>query len=427
MVTDVPQSMTAKTGPRVAYVTGVYPAMSLTFIEREIEALRRQGMDIRTVAIRKPDAKIGLGTASDFGREEAAQGAQTHYLLEGLKSPAGFFAALGFVLARPGRVLKTLGFAFKHAPNGLKARLLQIAYFIEAVALARYVRLHQIDHMHNHFAGASLTVTMLASKLVDTPFSFTLHGPTDLMEPVAQQLGPKVAASRFVACISHYARSQCAIFAKPEHWSKLKIIHCGVQVDRYASIPREDDETRMLFVGRLAHVKGLPILFEALKQMGVRTPPTLKLRIVGDGPERTHLEALAAECEIDVTFTGFQTQDQVAEEMAACDFFVLPSLAEGVPVVLMEAMASRKPVIATRVAGVSELVEHGKSGLLTHAGDPAGLVDAILDMCDAPGRRQDMGDAGRAKVEAAFDIDDEAARLAMLFRDGPSNGARPGA
>lgn len=413
-------STPAKKQPKIAYVTGIYPAMSLTFIEREIQALRRLNFDITTVSIREPESSHGLGTDTDFGREEIAERSTTHYLLKELRSPAALLATAAFALTRPLRCLSTFAFALRRAPNGVKAMLLQIAYFFEAVALARFVKLQHIDHIHNHFAGASTTVTLLTAKLVDVPFSFTLHGPTDLMEPVAQQLGAKVATAQFVSCISYFARSQCFLYSEPDHWKKLKIIHCGVNVDRYAPVERDDDQIRMLFVGRLSHVKGLPILFEALKHLN-QNLPNLTLCIVGEGPERARLEALAADVDIDVTFMGFQTQDQVVQEMATCDFLVLPSFAEGVPVVLMEAMASGKPVIATRIAGVHELVDHGQSGLLVHPGDAHGLADAIAQLCHDPQLRERMGSVGRAKVEAEFDIDGEAARLAALFHGETDN------
>ena len=409
---------------RIAYVTGVYPAMSLTFVEREIRSLRLLGFDIRTVSMRQPSAREGLGTDSDFGKEEVAARASTYYLLRELRDLKNMAEILRLAVSRPVKLWRTARLAFRTAQPGAKSMMLQCIYVLEALALARFVEIHKINHLHNHFAGSSTTVSMLTGLLTDVPFSFTLHGPSDLMEPVAQQLGTKVARADFVSCISYFARSQCSLYSETRHWDKMKIIHCGVRPDRYKSSEHATDQTRLLFVGRLAHVKGLPILFDALKILKGRIP-NLTLRIVGDGKERGDLERRAAEIGINVTFSGFQTQDQVASEMANADIFVLPSLAEGVPVVLMEAMASEKPVIATRVAGVSELVEDKTHGLLVHPGDAQDLAIAIETLCMDPELCRRMGHAGRVKVQSEFDIDREAARLARLFYGDLSGSPRP--
>lgn len=420
---SAPASDGAAQPMKIAYVTGIYPAMSLTFIEREIQALRALGFDIRTVSMRQPSAREGLGTDADFGKEEVAARASTYYLLKELRDPKTLARIMAFAFGRPGKLWRALRLAAKTAQPGAKNMARQCVYVLEALTLARFVETHGIDRLHNHFAASSTTVSMLTGVLTDVPFSFTLHGPSDLMEPVAQQLGAKVAHADFVSCISYYARSQCCLYSQTQHWDKMKIIHCGVQPDRYRHEEPASGPTRLLFVGRLAHVKGLPILFEALSLLKDRLPG-LSLHVVGDGNERADLEKRAAEIGVDVTFLGFQTQDQVAAEMAKTDIFVLPSLAEGVPVVLMEAMASEKPVIATRVAGVSELVEHQTHGLLVRPGDAQDLAAALGTLCADPELRRRMGQAGRVKVQSEFDIDKEAARLARLFQ-GESEGDSP--
>lgn len=409
---------------KIAYVTGVYPAMSLTFVEREIQSLRGLGFDIRTVSMRQPSAREGLGTDADFGKEEVAARDSTYYLLKELRDLKNVAGILKLAFSRPSKLWRTARLAFRTAQPGMKGMVLQCIYVVEALALARFVETHKIDRIHNHFAGSSTTVSMLTSLLTEVPFSFTLHGPSDLMEPVAQQLGAKVAYAEFVSCISYFARSQCSLYSETRHWDKMKVIHCGVQPDRYKSAEHATGQTRLLFVGRLAHVKGLPILFDALALLKDRIP-NLTLQVVGDGKERADLEKRAAEIGVDVVFLGFQTQDQVAIEMSNADIFVLPSLAEGVPVVLMEAMASGKPVIATRVAGVSELVEDKIHGLLVRPGDAQDLATAVETLCMAPELCRRMGQAGRAKVRSEFDIDDEAARLARLFHGDLSGSPRP--
>lgn len=215
-------------------------------------------------------------------------------------------------------------------------------------------------------------------------------------------------------------------FSDPAHWHKLRIVHCGVWPDRYAATQArpQSGPVQLLFVGRVAPVKGLRVLLEALGAARAQGAD-LHLTIVGDGEDRAHLEQLAAPLGAAVHFAGYQSQQGVADAMAAADIFVLPSFAEGVPVVLMEAMASGKPVISSLVAGIPELVEDGVSGYLVPPGDAETLAARIIELAADPDRRAAMGQAGRDKVLAEFDIGVEAARIARLFADGPGDDIRP--
>jgi glycosyltransferase involved in cell wall biosynthesis len=206
----------------------------------------------------------------------------------------------------------------------------------------------------------------------------------------------------------------------------MHVVHCGVEPDRYAPDPARAPGKRLLFVGRLAAVKGLPVLFEAVAALRARHPD-LALDLVGDGAERPALEALATRLGIAeaTRFLGYRSQDEVAARLAETDLFVLPSFAEGVPVVLMEALAARVPVVATRVAGVGELVEDGASGLTVPPGDATALAEAIDRLLADPALRARMGEAGRARVVADFDATREARRLLALLRAAMTGGPRP--
>ncbi|MEM9755872.1 MAG: glycosyltransferase family 4 protein, partial [Pseudomonadota bacterium] len=204
---------------------------------------------------------------------------------------------------------------------------------------------------------------------------------------------------------------------------KLRIVHCGVSPERYDRTgTRSGAGLHLVFVGRLAPVKGLRVLMAALRRLDA---PDVRLTVVGDGPERAALQALAAPLGAAVRFTGYQSQEEVAQILATADAFVLPSFAEGVPVVLMEALAAGLPVIATRITGVPELVEDGVSGLLVTPGDPGALAAAIADLSARADRGRSLGAAGRKTVRAEFAIDREAARLAALFTTGPGESLRP--
>lgn len=406
--------------PPIAYLTALFPAVSHTFILREIEALDALGLDIRPVSVRRAGQEHLIGPA------ERAAAKRTFHILEAAKHLPMVFAALAGALCTPGRFIGALALAWRMRPPGLRALAYQAIYLAEALVLAQHLRRTGCGHVHTHFANSSATVGVLAARLAGVGFSFTLHGPSDLFEAAHWRLDTKIAEARFVACISHFARSQAMLNADPEHWSKLRIVHCGVVPEVYQTpVPAE---TRaglwLIFVGRLAPVKGLRILLEALAE-ALRTSPDMSLTIVGDGPDRAALEALAAPLGDAVTFTGALSQAEVATRLARHDALVLPSFAEGVPVVLMEAMASGKPVLATRVAGVAELVTDGESGYLVSPGDTAGLTTRLLDLARDPDRRIKMGQAGRRKVAAEFDIRQEAAWLARLFRGDAGPALRP--
>ena len=239
--------------------------------------------------------------------------------------------------------------------------------------------------------------------------------PSDLYEPEKWHLREKTARATFVACISHFARAQAMHFSDPVHWPKLRIVHCGVVPDLYdRPVPAPHSGTRLIFVGRLAAVKGLRVLIEAFAQAR-QTRPDLHLTLVGDGDDRAMLERLAAPLGDAVHFAGYLSQEAVAAALAEADAFVLPSFAEGLPVVLMEALAAGRPVIATQVAGVSELVEDGVTGFIVPPGDSETLADRIGRLADDPDLRARMGRAGRETVRAAFDARQEARRIGALF------------
>lgn len=403
--------------PRIAYLTGEYPRASDTFIQREVAALRELGHEVLTCSIRR------TGAEHHVGPEQRAEAAATFNVLKAARNPARLVSAHIRYLKRPGTYFRALVLAWRTAPKGLKGRLYQLFYFAEAAVLADHLQRNDVTHLHNHIAKASCTVAMLVNALSGVPYSFTIHGPDIFFEPMHWRIDEKVARAQFVACISHFCRSQVMCFAAPEHWSRLHIVHCGVDPDRYSDdgVGRETG-TRLLFVGRLAGVKGVPVLLQALARLKTQHP-ALQLTLIGDGPERPRIEAEAKALGLgdNTRFLGYQSQDAVAEALQQSDLFVLPSFAEGLPVVLMEAMAAALPVVTTRIAGVPELVQDGESGLLVAPGDVDALSTALETLVSDPKRRARMGRAGREKVCAEFDIMTEARKLSALFRQPAGN------
>ena len=402
------------TGP-IAYLTGEYPRATDTFIQREIAALRRRGITVETCSIRT------TGAEHHVGPEQQEEYRNTFYVIAAAKSPLrlvrSHFRAL---TGAPGRYFGALRLALSTRPAGMRGLIYQLFYFAEAAVLAEHLTARGVRHLHNHIATATCTVAMLTSKMSGIPFSFTIHGPDIFFEPKHWRIDAKIAEARFVACISDFCRSQCMIFADQAHWEKLDIIHCGIDPGKYRGERATDPQApHLVFVGRLAGVKGVPVLLDALGRLGPDFPG-LRATLVGDGPERPALEARARAMGLQNTvhFAGYQSQDAVAQMLAGADMLVLPSFAEGVPVTLMEAMASGLPVLSTRVGGIAELVEDGVSGYLVPPGNVEALTARLRDLLADPDLRARMGAAGRAKVAAEFNQETEAGKLARLFAGG---------
>jgi len=252
--------MTQKFLGPIAYITGEYPRATDTFIQREVSALRGQGIQILTCSIRKTGAEHLVGA------EQRTEAKSTFYVLQAAKSPLRLITChLRALINTPRKYSNTLALALRTGSSGLKSHLYQLFYFAEAVILADHLQRNGVVHLHNHIAKASCSVAMLASNISGIPFSFTLHGPDIFFEPERWRLDEKIKRAQFVACISHFCRNKAKEFSKPDCWDKLHIVHCGVEPARYADQAHADNDTPQLtFVGRLATVKGVPVLFEAL-------------------------------------------------------------------------------------------------------------------------------------------------------------------
>jgi glycosyltransferase involved in cell wall biosynthesis len=405
-------------GARLAWLVGEYPKVSHTFVGREIAALRAQGVDIVTCTIRRT-------ARAEVMPDQMAEDAATFAVVDtARRHPFRLIAAHGRLIARaPGRYARALGLALRTGAPGVRARAFQLFYFAEAGLLAEHLRAEGVTHLHNHFSKASCSVAMLTSAVSGIPFSFTMHGPDIFEEPRRWRIDAKIARAAFVACISDFCRSQAMLQSDRRHWDRLHVVHCGIDAALYARDSAPAPGAHVVFTGRLAAMKGVPVLFAALDDL--RDIPGLRVTLIGDGPDRAALEAEVAARGLSevVTFAGYRDQAGVAAMLRTADLFVLPSFAEGLPVVLMEAMATGVPVVSTRIAGIPELVEDGVSGLLVPAGNVAALAGAMRAVLSDPDRARAMGQAGQARVRLRHDSATEAARLrTLLFWRG---GARP--
>lgn len=394
---------------RIGYITSQYPRTSDTFIRREVDVLRQSGVHVNVMSIRRPAPEEGASS------ERQPEQQRTSYILP--CSPIRLARChVGILLRSPLRYLSGLVLALRVRPVGLRGLVWSLFYFAEAAVVVEFMRRDRLIHLHNHFCDGSGYVAMLAAQIGGFGFSFTAHGPGEFFAPVEIRLDEKIRRALFVVCISHFCRSQCMVWSSPDDWSRLHIVHCGVDPDLFEAVEHVSTGTRLLYVGRLALVKGLPILLKAIASLKERQL-AVHLTLVGGGPERTALESLAQELGIleQLTFAGPQSEAEVRQWLARSDVFVLPSFAEGLPVVLMEAMASSLPVVATSIAGVSELVIDGHNGFLVPPSDVSALVRRIEELTRDGALRQKMGRAGRRKVAEEFDVKREGARLLRIM------------
>lgn len=395
-------------GPKVAYFVSEYPSRSHTFIRREIDALRRRGGVIVPFSIRRQ----GEDTLLD-ARDRASHAETTPVLPA---RPATFARAHATALFRaPSRYVRTLRDATTHRLPGGKNLVWSVFHFAEGIALADALEKEGTSHLHVHFANAGANVGRLAARHLGIPYSMTLHGTSDFEYPAGPLLEAKLRESAFAACVSRFGRAQAMRLLPPDQWHKLVVVRCGVELDqmpRAARVARTDGRIEVVCVGRLSSEKGHLGLIEAFA-IASRHDPRLVLTLVGDGPLRSEIEASIAEHGLTdaVRLVGALAEGDALAAIAAADLFALPSFMEGIPLVLMEAMALGVPVVAPRVSGIPELVEHGVTGLLYTASAWDELAEGIERLATDPALRDTLAVAARAKVEAEFAIDAAVAPL----------------
>jgi colanic acid/amylovoran biosynthesis glycosyltransferase len=396
----------------IAYFVNQYPKVSHSFIRREIVALETLGFPIERLALRGWDGQL-------VDEDDLAEQGRTGYILGQGLLPV-IVAFLSELTARPRAMCHGLRWVARLARHSDRSVLRHLVSLAEAAWLRRRLASLGVSHVHAHFGTNSAEVVMLCHLLGGPGYSFTVHGPEEFDKPAALHLREKIEQSRFVVAISSFGRSQLYRWVDRAHWPKIKVVHCGLEraFHDVASVP-VTAERRLVCVGRLCEQKGQLLLIEAAHLLSERGHQ-FKLVLAGDGEMRPAIEAGIARYGLGdtVRITGWISSDQVRAELLAARAMVLPSFAEGLPVVIMEAMALRRPVLTTYVAGIPELVEDGRNGWLFPAGSVEELADAMANCLSMDlDQLQVMGDAARERVLQRHDIDTEVAKLARHFKD----------
>jgi len=397
------EGRTSLTGARVAYLVSQYPAASHTFILREVRRLRELGFDVRVASVRAGDRPFDRLT-----HEEQEEQRHTFYV-----KPAGALAALGanlrLLLTEPLGYLGALPFALRL--GGIRYLL----YFAEAAVFADWLRRERLEHVHMHF---TTTVGLIARRLAPMRCSATIHGSAEFVDPAGFHLGRKVEAFDLVVAISEYGRSQLMRFSEARHWHKLRVVRLGVDCQVFAPRPFRYNPAQfeILTAGRLAQVKGIEVLIGAIERL-VGEKKSVRLRIAGDGEERGRLENEVERRGLGehVRFEGWCTPDRLRALLGESDVFALASFAEGIPVVLMEAMAMEIACVATRITGVPELIRGEVDGLLVSPGSAEELARAIARLMDDSDLRLRLGKSARQRVLEHYDLNGNVEALAAAF------------
>jgi len=396
---------------KVAYLVNQYPKISHTFVRREIAAVVSEGIQVFRYSLRpSPETLVDP--------RDLAEALKTHVLLG--ESKMRIFAALvATAFGRPLRFCRALRATLRLARPSDRGVFRHLAYFVEACLLSRLLSRQAIRHVHAHFGTNSATVAMLTYELGSVSFSFTAHGPEEFDKAAQWSLAEKIEKAAFVVGVSHFGRSQLYRQCNQRLWGKIQVVRCGVDGDLLdldtSPVPHE---RKLVSIGRLSEQKGQLLLVEALGQLR-RQGLRVELDFVGDGELRPQVERAIVEQGLtdSVKIAGWADGETVRRILDACSAFVLPSFAEGLPVVIMEAMARGRPVLSTYVAGIPELVQPGQNGWLVAAGSVDDLANAVREVVTTPFEvLAEMGRKARARVAEQHDVRRIGRRLATLMQ-----------
>lgn len=390
---------------RIAYLNSDYWGLSHTFIHREVEELIKLGLEIDLFSVRKSQPPNLRNSKEDC----------TFYILSSFREV--LLDTLFHTLFNPVSVARALIFSQRISPPGIKQRILHSVYVMEAVRLVKELRKRNLRHVHVHMANNAASISLIATQLFPSlTYSLSIHGPAEFLNVETTKLKEKVENALFVRCISEFCRSQIMSVIKMEYWNKLYVIHCGVTKSTVFPASQSQIRNKFIFVGRLVPEKGPVLLIKALEIVN-EIYQDWKLVIIGTGPLENDLKELVNKKNLSemVRFSGALSPLEVQQEINKNDVLILPSFMEGIPVVLMEAMSQGKLVITTKIAGIPELIEDKKSGLLLPPGNVGALAQAIKNILAGNESYEKILLCGKYKVETEFNSKLEAEKMFLLF------------
>jgi len=407
--------MTRHPAPRVAYVLTHYPKLAQTFITGEIDALERAGVAVTCFAMNNPEPV-------ESARDGAARRiAGTTYLKQ--NAAKALITLAGQSLRHPLAMARVWAKALASGGGNPARTLRRLAHLAQAALVARHIGAAGIERVHAHFGLAPATIAWLACAIRRAQgqrceFGFTIHGYHDFVDPAETRLDLKARDAAAVLCVSDFTRSQLCLDSAPELWGRFHVARCGIDLAAFAyrDPPAPAAEPTIMALGRLSPEKGFAVLIGAIAALADEGR-RVRLRLVGDGPARADLECAAQAGGVAdlVTFTGELPPDAVRAELAAADVFCMASFSEGLPVSLMEAMATGVPCVTTWIAGIPELAENEVTALTVPPARVDALAAAVARLAADPDLGTTLARAGRERVAALHDSDTCARRVAQLI------------
>ena len=405
----------------VGYLLSQYPAISHTFFLQEILGLRARGMQIETISINRPDR-----TLDALPTVEAQEARATTYVKDG-NPVAAAGKLLRIAITHPGVVWRGLRAVAAVRNLTWRKRIFWHFYLAEALLVGQWLKKRKIKHLHVHFGGAVASVGMLTSQAWQIPYSLTIHGPEELLNVDSYHLREKIAAAKFVFCISDFCRSQLFQWTDPTSWEKFQVVRLGV--DPVMLSPQSRMTTsginlpgprplELVSVGRMVPAKGHRILLEALRILRERDV-LIRLTIIGAGPDLTALQDVVQRSGLSdaVTFTSALSHERTLAQLRRADIFALASFAEGIPVALMEAMSLGVPCVSTSIAGIPELIRTGIDGLLVPPANAAAFADALESLAADSALRKSLGNSGRQRIISQYNLPLNQELLAQCFEE----------
>ncbi len=401
--------------PRIAYILDEFPSLSETFILRELIALQRRGLQIDIFAM-KPQA---TGPVHEEAMDLAAR---TNYRPP-VVSAKLWGRQLLWLTRRPWLQLEAFAWAAGHLREGVRAWAVTTRMVLTAADLASELCRRGIRHVHAQFAGRPATVALLASRLAGTTFSFAAHA-RDVFTPEARLLREKLEAARFVVACTNAGKEALLARAGAGFADKVKVVHHGLDLSQWNVPRRPVVPPLILSIGRLVPKKGFDTLLRACRLLA-DTGVSFQCEIIGEGPLHAALSSQVAELALSdrITLRGAVSQDQVRDALSMATVFALASRVttegdrDGLPNVLLEAMAARVPVVATEVGGIPEAVDDNRTGLLVPPDDPEALSASLRELLLRPELRERLAETGRRRVEAEFDVNANVAPLFAMFQE----------
>lgn len=398
-------------GPSIAWLVSRFPAHNHAFMLREMERMRELGFDVHPIALGDPDRPPEQLTPREreafahtwyLRRQGSGAIAMAHARVL-LHSPAGWLRGLAAAMTFS-------GWEWPRVPANLK-------YFAGAVVIGDHLNRLGIRWLHSHYTStvAYLIDVIFAPRLA---YSMTIHGSGEFEDVRGFRLADKIRRAKLVVAISSFGRSQMMKITKPAEWPKLQVVRLGIDPTQYPSAaPDPAAPFTVVAAGMLVSVKGYPLLLDAIAALRAEGR-SIRLKLAGDGTDRQELEQQARRLGLSpdvVSFLGWIDASRLPEVYRSANAVVISSFAEGIPVVLMEAMAMGIPCVAPYIGGIAELIENQVSGLLVPAGDTEALAAALRTLMDSPALRESIATAGRNVVANRYCLDSNSYELAKAL------------